>query len=296
MLPARFRQRIHRVANDRKSGALELAIKVIDAFNEITSSGSKPSKNQLSVAVKFLSKSQPTMIPILTAAEICSKIIMTEADPYDKLQRLRSFIVSSRAKVAVNSLSCLPPSSTCMTISKSSTVLTALKLAASSKKLSRVYVMESRPHLEGRSTARDLTSEGVECILVTDALGPSLADEIDAAVIGADAILKDGAVVNKSGTYPLALACKEAEKPLYVLAESVKLDERFDSAIWPGSELREEKELLPTPPKGLRAMNKYFDLTPPSYVTAIVHEAGVSKKDWVQDLRAALGRILENEA
>ena len=74
---------------------------------------------------------------------------------------------------------------------------------------------------------------GVPVTLVSDALGPSLMEEASCALVGADAVLRDAAVVNKIGTYALALAASDRKKPFYVACETLKFDARYDSASWP---------------------------------------------------------------
>jgi translation initiation factor 2B subunit (eIF-2B alpha/beta/delta family) len=98
------------------------------------------------------------------------------------------------------------------------------------------------------------------------------------------------------GTYPLALACTDNGKPLCVLAESIKLDRRFSSTTWPGSEERDEFELLPRPPRGLRALNRYFDLTPPANVSCVVHEDGISRQGWAKTMGKILDRLMDESA
>ena len=56
---------------------------------------------------------------------------------------------------------------------------------------------------------------------ITDAQG-GLFDQADAVLVGADALLADGTLVNKAGTYLLALAAKDQNVPFWVCAESFK--------------------------------------------------------------------------
>jgi translation initiation factor 2B subunit (eIF-2B alpha/beta/delta family) len=48
----------------------------------------------------------------------------------------------------------------------------------------------------------------------------------DAVIIGADSILKNGNVVNKSGSLPLAILCKEYNKPFYVISTKSKISDK----------------------------------------------------------------------
>jgi len=295
MLPARFRSRMHRIAADRKSGAIELALAVVEAFEGLSHSRPPPEEKEIMAAVKFLSNAQPSMVPIRNSAEMCARI-MAGGESASRLGLLWKLIESSRARVAMNSQAIFVKNAVMITLSRSSTVLPALQVAARSGRLGKLFIMESRPRLEGRATAKAVAEMGVECTLVADAMGPSLIKEVDLAVVGADAILKDGGVVNKIGTFPISLACKDARKPLCVLAESIKLDRRFDSNTWPGSEERDEFELLPRPPRSLRALNRYFDLTPPANVSCVVHEDGISKRGWAKTMGKILDRLMDESA
>ncbi len=291
MLPARFSRRLEAIASDRKSGAIELAIMVVEAFEHLSRSGVMAGRREVTAAVRSLLKAQPTMVPIRNVTEISSAIVVAGSDAPAKLRKLRSFIWESRHSVAVRAASVLPPDSTVITLSRSSTVIEALSIAAKKGRLRTLYVMESRPRLEGRVTAKALALTGIECVMVADAEGPSLVRNVEMAVVGADAVLRDGGIVNKIGTYPLSLACLEEDKPLCVLAESVKLDRRFNSKAWPGSEERDSSELLPRKPARLKALNVYFDLTPPANVSCVVHERGVSRKRWEKEMGKVLGQM-----
>jgi len=296
MLPARFRSRIHRIAADRKSGAIELALAVVEAFEGLSHSRPPAEKNEMRAVVKFLSNSQPSMVPIRNSAEMCARIMAGGGESVSRLGLLRTLIESSRERVAMNSQTLFGRNSVVLTLSRSSTVLSALQLAARSGRLGKLFIMESRPRLEGRTTAKAVAEMGVEGTLVADAVGPSLVKEVDLAVVGADAILEDGGVVNKVGTFPISLACRDAKKPLCVLAESIKLDRRFNSTTWPGFEERDEFELLPRPPRGLKALNRYFDLTPPGNVSRVVHEDGISRRGWATTMGKILDRLMDESA
>jgi len=288
MLPGKFKSRMQAIAKNRRDGAIELAIKVIDTFLELKRSRVSYTERDIERIVKSVSKAQPSMVPIHNSLEICEKIIFTEGEVVNRLGQFKSYLKNSREIVAEKFTESMLSETKCITLSRSSTVLTALQLAAKAGKLCKLVIMESRPRYEGRITAKEMRRHGVNCTLVADALGPSLVGEVDMAVVGSDAVLKDGAVVNKIGTYPLSLACTMVGRPLYVLAESIKLDSRYDSDSWPGSELRDKTELLPPKLRGMKAINRYFDLTLPAYIHAVVHEGGISRKHWVAEMEKEL--------
>ena len=105
-----------------------------------------------------------------------------------------------------------------ITHSYSSTVLNVL----GSCKGIEVICPESRPLYEGLRTAQELGERGIRVKIVVDSAASSLMGECDVVIVGADAITPDG-VVNKIGTYGLALAARERKVPFYVLAGTEKL-------------------------------------------------------------------------
>jgi translation initiation factor eIF-2B subunit delta len=91
-------------------------------------------------------------------------------------------------------------------------------------------------------------------------------------LIGADSVSASAGVVNKVGTFPLALAAREAHVPLYVLSETLKI---AASEWMPSFEEMEARELLPRPVPGVTVRNTYFDLTPHTLITNIITEQGI---------------------
>jgi len=139
----------------------------------------------------------------------------------------------------------------------------------------RAIVAESRPLNEGHRLAAALSAWHIPTTLVTDAALGRYAAGADAVLVGADALMADGAVVNKIGTYPLALAARDTGIPFYVCCESFK-------RLPPSSEGPELEEMDPAElgaPElpGVRVMNPYFEVTPARLVSAWITEAGVER-------------------
>jgi translation initiation factor 2B subunit (eIF-2B alpha/beta/delta family) len=97
-------------------------------------------------------------------------------------------------------------------------------------------------------------------------------EEAALVIVGADAIRSDGSIVNKVGTRSLALAAQALGKPVYVLAESLKVV----APSYPVEINESASEPMLTPPIfGLKERNPVFDVTPASLITAMVAESGV---------------------
>lgn len=126
-----------------------------------------------------------------------------------------------------------------ITISNSKTVLEILKRIKKEKPKITVYVSESRPMFEGRILARKLAEEKINVVLITEAMLSNYVKKSDAALIGADMILKNGNVVNKVGSSVLAILCKHYKIPFYVLADKSKFSSKnnFHRKDMPSTEI-----------------------------------------------------------
>lgn len=179
---------------------------------------------------------------------------------------------------------------TVLTHSRSGTVERVLTLlAAAPSALDGVIVTESRPGGEGVAAARALVAAGLPVTLVADAAVGLVAGQATCVVLGADSVREDGSLVNKVGSYPLALAAHAAGVPVYVLCETLKVA----PVGWPlVLEEMDPAELLPAPVPGLTVRNVYFDRTPAQYLTAIVTERGTLRPAAVRPYAEAAAREL----
>lgn len=142
--------------------------------------------------------------------------------------------------------------------------------------LRHVYVDETRPLLQGaRLTTWELKGMGVDHTLVVDSAGATVLARglADAVVVGADRITANGDVVNKIGTYPLALAAARAGVPFLVAAPESTVDPATESGADVEIEVRDGREILGAlSDDDTATLNLAFDVTPADLVTAIVTE------------------------
>jgi len=201
------------------------------------------------------------------------QLLIDGQQPSLTFQELRRVLSGAPEKIARNGLKVILGTPTIVTLSRSAAVVALLRFLHARHRLAGVVVLESCPRFEGRRTAEELAAAGITATLVADALGPSLVRSSDAVVVGADSVLRDGALVNKIGTYSLALAAKAAGKPFYAACEVLKVDADHDATSFPPPDGRSPAEL--DPPPDVAAVNVYFDLTPPELVTAYLTDKGV---------------------
>ena len=114
------------------------------------------------------------------------------------------------------------------------------------------------------------------------------AGEVDAVLTGADRIAANGDVANKVGTYGLAVAARQHELPLYVVAPTSTLDPRLATGADIPIEERDATEVSARFP----ARNPAFDVTPAGLVTAVVTEEGVHRAPYASSLPPAVRAIV----
>lgn len=287
MLPPSVEEAIVELTEDHTSGASRVArigLQVM-AMLAMEAKG-HPAAEDLREAARRISEAQPAMAVVHNVAHMYAQLVAEGQEPKAVFDGLLGELDSARDRVARSFLKIAPDRADLVTTSYSDNVLAAIQLAASQGKVDHVYTLESRPLLEGRFLVVALTEAGIPATLVPDALGPSLMARATAALVGADSVLRDGSIVNKIGTYALALAATDRKKPFFVACESLKFDTRYDADTWPGSPARSPKELWDRPPEKVDVMNRHFEVTPARLITNIATERGVFPPDLVKTMLA----------
>ncbi|MBS7621523.1 S-methyl-5-thioribose-1-phosphate isomerase [Candidatus Bathyarchaeota archaeon] len=165
------------------------------------------------------------------------------------------------------------------------TALGVIRAAVEQGKKVRVIATETRPKLQGaRLTAYELKRDGIPVTLISDTMVGYIMYKrmVDKVIVGADRIVRD-AVINKIGTYQIAVLAKEHRIPFYVAAPKSTFDLTHTAAdITIEERSPDEVTCIGSQriaPEGVPALNPAFDITPIKYVTAIVCEEGILYKD-----------------
>lgn len=144
----------------------------------------------------------------------------------------------------------------------------------------KVICAETRPYFQGaRLTSTVALDQGFDVTVITDNM-PAAAMKngmIDIFTSAADAISCDGHVVNKVGTFQLAILCKYFGIPYYTTGapdkghpkiDSVKIEMRDPQMVLEAMGVRTAKE-------GVKGWYPAFDITPPHLISGIVTDRGV---------------------
>jgi len=143
----------------------------------------------------------------------------------------------------------------------------------------RFFATETRPYFQGRLTSWELAEDGFDVTIVPDnGVGTLLAaGQCQKVLVGSDRVALNGDIVNKVGTFQLAVAAKTCQVPFYVLVqdpgttatgEEIPLEERDMQEVlsYKGRRLYPEK---------VDAFYPAFDLTPASYITRLITFGGI---------------------
>jgi len=290
------------IKEDLLSGAAELALRAIVVFQTIFTEKAKETpevvRGLIQQASKELVSGQPAMAPLF---HLCNKVLIaiddaaTTQELSEKCQKTlddyEKMLCESAATIADAAYDLIEPGSLVFAYSFSSTVVSALLNARARGRYFRVACTEARPSMEGRKLAARFASGGIEVIHTFDNAMSLILPNCATAFMGCDCIARPG-VVNKVGSWMLAVACRELKVPLYALSGSEKFvgDDRlfeFESHDRPGEEVWSEA------PKGVSLLNHQFDLVPFELLSGLVTETGVLRE---ADIEAQMRKYEVHEA
>jgi len=205
----------------------------------------------------------------------CKRIMLNRGEIF--LKKLKE----ARGKVAKLASTFIEDGSRVLTHSRSRVVLEAMKEAARNKRRFEVYVTSSSPDNSGAEMAKNLSEVNIPCTVILDSAVGYVMEQVDMVMVGAEGVVESGGIINKVGSYTMALCAREMKKPFYVLTESFKFsrfyplnqrdlpDEfKYKSSVL-GNDLQKEHPLV--------------DYTPPSYITLLFTDLGILTPSAVSD-------------
>jgi len=171
------------------------------------------------------------------------------------------------------------------------TALGVVRAATEQGKHVKVFADETRPLLQGaRLTAYELMRDDIPVTLITDDMAGYVMSKrmVNMVIVGADRIVRD-AVINKIGTYTVAVLAREHNIPFYVAAPKSTFDmSKVSSEVIIEERDPEEVTRINSrriAPVDVNVFNPAFDITPIDYVTAIICEDGILRKRDFNELK-----------
>lgn len=172
------------------------------------------------------------------------------------------------------------------------TALGVIRAAVETGKAIQVFADETRPFLQGaRLTAWELCHDGIPCTLITDNMAGHFmkSGRIQAVVVGADRIARNGDTANKIGTYGVAVLARAHGIPFYVAAPLSTIDLETPTGDEIPIEERSPAEVTDhngtrLAPDQVMVENPAFDVTPSRLVSAIITEQGIARAPYSESL------------
>lgn len=261
------------------------AIQATEAFaKETEAKNKKEFLKELSTAKEILFSSRETEPLMRNAVRlIISQVESSGEKDVKKLVKLVSSaskqflknLEDSKRKIAEIGARRIRNGSVIFTHCHSSTVTNLLRKANQEGKNFEVICTETRPAFQGKITAKETLDIGVKTTFIVDSAARFFMNQVDLAIVGADAITSEGNVINKIGTSTIALVAHEARTPFYVVSELLKFDPATIYGDYEKIEERSPDEIWKDAPRKLIIRNPAFDVTRRDFIHGIICEEGI---------------------
>ncbi len=267
-------------------------------------------KKELMKIMRGLARTRPTAVNLFWALERMKKIIDTHTGSKDELTerlieeaiRIKDEDIETCRRIGRHGARLVKKNHTILTHCNAGGLATAgygtalgvIRRAHQEGKNINVLVDETRPILQGaRLTMWELLKEGIPATLITDNMAGYMMQQgiVDCVIVGADRIAANGDVANKIGTYSVATLARAHRLPFYVAAPLSTIDINIPTGDAIPIEERSSKEVtyirsIRVAPRGAKARNPAFDVTPARLVTAIITEKGVLRPPFRKAIKA----------
>lgn len=273
---------VETVAGDRKHGSAYISIRALEVLRDRAGvlaseeTGSEESDfedawTQLATLARDLLAARPSMAVVTNRvnrvmAEAAAKRTAAAVERAAIEGIEQAFTADA---VAATHAAEFAAGKTVCTLSRSGTVLDAL-LGADPEP--SVLIAESRPACEGVEVAEELAAAGLDVTLCTDAAMTTLIPELDVecVLVGADAVLPDGRVVNKVGTRAAALAAAREGIPTDAVAstDKIALSDNLNLVEGDEEDIYNSKDII-------YVRNPLFEIVESDLITSFITEKSV---------------------
>lgn len=244
----------------------------------------------LTEAAYTISHARPTTVQRMTlitggCLDAAKKAIAAGEDVSEKIVEHTIEANNLRYKkinlIAEHLVDMFPQNGTVMTQCFGETIVgMMLKVARERGNNVRIFCPETRPYFQGaRLTATVCHEMGFDTTVITDNMPAFVMkkENVDVFTSAADVICMDGHVVNKVGTYQIAIAAKYTGIPYFVTGapdrghttiDTVKIEMRDPDFVLQAMGVK-------TAADGLKGYYPAFDITPPELVSGVVTDTGI---------------------
>jgi len=281
-LPAEVLAVVDRVKRDRRSGASQLTLLSLEALRlasaEVEADSLREFFGKLRLVGCLLSEAKPSMVSI---ANIAGRLLWElEKAAVESLSEARRLALNLSLKLAGGYREALRKAAfeasrlmagvkAVATCSYSSLVLEAFRVAVENGLSFRVLAAESKVKglSHGRNLAAKASSLGLKAEVHPDSKLSRMVKEASLVLLGADAVLPDGSIINGSPSLKLAGEAQREARSLYVVCDSFKIS--------------------PSPMKA----EEGFDLVPRELVGSLITEEGKTAFSMVREEGFRSGKL-----
>ncbi|MCS7142482.1 MAG: hypothetical protein NZ920_01620 [Aigarchaeota archaeon] len=287
-LSDRFVTLIREIVHDESSGSTEIGRRLLLTLSRyIEHSRGDPRSAEYIEAALRAAEERPSILLVGNMLRILREVT-PEVPPQTAIDGLLLLYDQAVDRSLRNARDLVKGHQKVLTYSYSSNVIRLL----SSVEVRSVYVSACWPSLEGLRTAASLREAGVHSIVIGDMDVLDVVERVDLVLVGCDAVLRDGSLVNRRGTRTIVEAAKQHHVRALAIADSLKVD------YW-GSWSNERRRYEV---RGVEVDLEVFDVTPCDRGHYYVTEYGVSdgrslidvafkslESEWISRLKGVRG-------
>lgn len=308
-----------------KDESLAVPIAAVQCLSECVARSNASTMQELIgtlyVAIDLLKQATSNLISLTAGCDLFLRFLMTHHSPDSAsfadhknslVNHALKYVTDCRAtcvdKVASSAARFIEDGSTIMVHGYSRvvlhTILRAYSPSEKPRKRFQVFVTESRPSGLGLKTHAILEQLGIPCVVLLDSAVAYAMAKVDLVLVGAEAVLEDGGLINYIGCYQMAIAAKAHHKPFYALTESYKFLRLFplsqydvptrhptlnfpcpqvskslgasETTNLPGSTIQRHTSIsAKLTPDQIAKNNPTLDYTTPDLITLVISDAGI---------------------
>lgn len=258
-------EELNKILIDSKSGSAELALR-INKFLRNSLAEQQDLTMLISTFRKKFSTFQILNHYLKNISDLLNQNDLKSLNKY--FDQFENDILISDQRIYMNAKKYLKQAKNIFTLSNSRTLINAVKALAADQKEMLIKIAESRPNFEGRIAAEEFLKNNIPVELVIDAAMAKAVQTSDVVLIGADKILKNKNVINKTGSRTAAILANHFGIPVYVLASKYKFsnDDAFDAADF------DYKEVWDYQFSTLKIRNYYFEEVEKELISSLISD------------------------
>jgi translation initiation factor eIF-2B subunit alpha len=248
---------------------------------------------EVGAASDALKRAEPVSLTLMAGCQLFNVYVAKMWEKTYDINRTKQMIVQHCSSFSQRSKKCrhliskfglrfIHNNTVVLTHSYSQVVCSILQTAARDGRRFSVIVTETQPLKKGYRVAKQCEDYHIPCEVILDSSVASIMSRVDFVLVGVEAVLQNGGIINEVGTYQIALVAKALNKPFYVAAESYTF-----STLFPLTQddipKREGGTILKLPEDGFKRNFRERDYTPAELIALLFTDMGILTTSDISD-------------